>query len=363
MSRHVWSSLVALGLAGATGLAVASGAPAPNPYRLDALEPGETHPGGATTYTGRLTRAAFSHPAANMGFDDEMGFRIGDAVFERLWVTAPASTQASDGLGPLFNARACQQCHIRDGRGHPPLANWPDDNAVSMLLRLSVPARTQGERALLASGRAGAIPEPVYGGQLQDFAVPGHPGEGRMHITYEELPVELADGTIVSLRAPTYAIPDPGYGPMDPDVMVSPRVAPPMIGLGLLELIPQEAILANADPDDADGDGISGRPNRVWSKEARAVVLGRFGWKALEPTVNQQNAHAFLGDIGLSSALARDGAGDCTAAQTACRAAPTGDSPQYDNLEVAPELMEMLLFYTRHLAVPARRRRSRRAGG
>ena len=113
-----------------------------------------------------------------------------------------------------------------------------------------------------------------YGGQLQDLAIPGHTPEGRMVIHYEEMPVTLADGEAVSLRRPSYAVTDLGFGAMRADVMLSPRVAPPMIGLGLLEAIDEVDILAAADPDDADGDGISGRPNLVWSAEHGKVMLG-----------------------------------------------------------------------------------------
>jgi CxxC motif-containing protein (DUF1111 family) len=137
--------------------------------------------------------------------------------------------------------------------------------------------------------------------------------------------------------------------------MLSPRVAPPMIGLGLLEAVADADILARADPDDADGDGISGRPNRVWSADREAIVPGRFGWKAGEPTIDQQGSHAMAGDIGIANPLAPAAWGDCTAAQAACRAAPDGNSPRYDGLEASRQMMDQILFYARNLAVPARR--------
>jgi CxxC motif-containing protein (DUF1111 family) len=278
---------------------------------------------------------------------------VGNGFFKRVWVSAPASTEAADGLGPLYNARACQRCHLKDGRGHPP--SGPDDNAVSMFLRLSVPLRSEDERQRLAAHRANVIPEPTYGGQLQDFAIQGHQAEGRMHIAYQEVPVELADGTVVSLREPSYSIEDPAYGPLDEAVMLSPRVAPQMIGLGLLEQIDAADILAQADPDDADGDGISGRPNRVWDAAKGQVALGRFGWKAGEPTVDQQSQGAFSGDMGISVPLHPHGSGECTAAQTACREAPNGNSPQYEDLEAHREVTDLVAFYARNLAVPPRR--------
>jgi CxxC motif-containing protein (DUF1111 family) len=152
-----------------------------------------------------------------------------------------------------------------------------------------------------------------------------------------------------------YSVADLGYGPMRPDVMLSPRVAQPMIGLGLLEAIPEEQILARADPDERDGDGISGRPNQTWSEEHQEMMLGRFGWKAGQPTLMQQSANALAGDIGVSNPLAPFPWGECTEAETACREAPNGNSPQYEDLEASSEVMDEILFYTRHLAVPARR--------
>ena len=313
----------------------------------------ELLPAGAATSRKPVNANAFSHSSANMNFERELDFKVGNGFFRKIWVSAPASTQASDGLGPLYNARSCQRCHLKDGRGHPP-ANAQDD-AVSMFLRLSIPPQTDEHRLALARGRASVIPEPTYGGQLQDFAIQGHKAEGRMAIAYREIPVPLSGGESASLREPSYSVADPGFGPMHPDVMLSPRVAPQMIGLGLLEAVPEAQILAYADPDDADGDGISGKPNRVWSRALNRVALGRFGWKAGNATIPDQSAGAFAGDMGLSNPLFPDGAGECTERQTACRAAPTGDSPQYENLEVPQQVLDLVVFYARNLAVPQRR--------
>ncbi|MEM1140201.1 MAG: di-heme oxidoredictase family protein [Pseudomonadota bacterium] len=313
-------------------------------------------PGGDATSRKPPGRFAFSQPSATLGLDEKLLFEVGNAFFERLWVSSPASTQASDGLGPLFNARACQSCHVNDGRGHPPTANYPDDNAISMLMRLSIPPQTDEHRAALASGRTGVIPDPVYGVQLQDFALPGHAIEGRFTVDYTEETVVLNGGEEVSLRRPHYALSDLGYGDPHSDLMMSPRIAPPMIGLGLLELIPEADLLVREDPEDRDGDGISGRANRVWSVEYDEVMVGRFGWKSLEPTLVQQSAHAFAGDIGLSSPIASAHWGDCTPQQTTCIDAPHGDSPQYENLEVPNQVLDTVVLYARNLAVPARRK-------
>jgi len=323
----------------------------------DSLEPGDIYPGGnATTLKSADHRDVFSQPSRGMGFEGELNFKVGNALFRKFWVASPASTKSSDGLGPIYNSRSCQTCHLKDGRGHPPNGNWPEDDAVSMFLRLSIPPQSEADRQLLAGRRANVIKEPTYGGQLQDLAIPGHDAEGRMHITYEEIPVTLADGTIVNLRKPTYTVTNLSFGPLHPDAMLSPRVAPQMIGLGLLEAIPEDAIRALADPDDADGDGISGRAGEVWSFENDRVMLGRFGWKAGNPTVRQQTADAFSGDMGLSTTLFPGGHGECTVAQAACRAALNGEDATKRTPEVTDEMLRLVTFYAENLAVPARRK-------
>ena len=314
----------------------------------------EDLPGGSATNRKRFGREAFSQPSANLTFEKRADFFVGNGIFKRIWVSSPASTKGVDGLGPLYNARSCQRCHLKDGRGHPP-AN-AEDSAVSMFLRLSIPPQTQEQTAQLAAHRIGVIPEPTYGGQLQDLALPGHKPEGRMVVAYEEVPFRFPDGEVVQLRKPTYSVANLGYGPMHPQVMLSPRVAPPMIGLGLLEAIAEEDILANADPDDRDGDGISGRPNRVWSAEHGKVMLGRFGWKAGQPSLAEQSAGAFGGDVGISNPLAPAAWGDCTEAQKQCRSAPHGNGAQHGGFEAPAEIMDLLVFYSRHLAVPGRRK-------
>src|SRR3546814_6624781 len=148
-----------------------------------------------------------------MGFEKELDFKVGNGVFRKLWTSAPSSTTSSDGLGPLYNARSCQSCHLKDGRGHVPVA---DEAPVSLFLRLSVPPATDAQRAALASLRELSIPEPVYGSQLQTFSVQGVLAEGGFHIRYEDEPVTLADGETVVLRRPIYDIDGLNSGPLDP---------------------------------------------------------------------------------------------------------------------------------------------------
>jgi len=325
----------------ALGLSACDDAP-----RFTKAEPGEARSGGAATVRKR-DQNAFSLPSANLPPSRRVDFSVGNSFFRSPWVIAPSTTTARDGLGPLFNTNACQNCHIKDGRGHPPAPGA--SNAVSMLVRLSIPDSPQFTKVI---EQLGVVPEPVYGGQFQDMAVPGVAPEGKVRVDYTPVPVRFADGTEVELRKPVLQITQLGYGPMHPDTRFSARVAPPMIGLGLLEAIPEEAILANAAAQAKDNQGINGRPNRVWDDVLQKTVIGRFGWKAGQPNLNQQNVHAFSGDMGLTTSLRPFD--DCSDAQTACKQAPNGNGPDGEP-EVSDNILRLVLFYSRNLAVPARR--------
>uniref|UniRef100_UPI003BA9CA02 di-heme oxidoreductase family protein n=1 Tax=Stappia sp. TaxID=1870903 RepID=UPI003BA9CA02 len=315
-------------------------------------EPFEPMQGGAATHTKRVNANAFSFPSANISFEEQQTFALGNGLFRKFWVASPSSTQASDGLGPLYNARSCQGCHLKDGRGHPPAQG---EEPVSLFLRLSVPPKTEEERARLAGGHALVLPEPTYGTQFQTFAVTGLAAEGRLEVSYTERPVVLGDGTRVMLREPSYTVSDLAYGPMAGDVMMSPRVAPQMVGLGLLEAIHPGDIEAMADPDDADGDGISGRVSRVLDPETGEMTIGRFGWKASERSVRSQSAGAFAGDIGISTPDVPRDHGDCMPAQTACFEMPSGTQPRLGDTEAPDPVMDLVTFYSQNLALPARR--------
>ncbi|MEO6677477.1 MAG: di-heme oxidoredictase family protein [Pseudomonas sp.] len=325
----------------ALGLSACDDAP-----RFTKAEPGEARSGGGATVR-KTDQNAFSLPSANLPPSRRVDFSVGNSFFRSPWVIAPSTTTARDGLGPLFNTNACQNCHIKDGRGHPPT---PDaTNAVSMLVRLSIPDAPAYAKVI---EHLGVVPEPVYGGQLQDMSVPGVVPEGKVRVDYTPVPIRFKDGTEVELRKPVLQITQLGYGPMHPDTRFSARVAPPMIGLGLLEAIPDEAILANAEAQAKDKNGIAGRPNQVWDDAQQKTVLGRFGWKAGQPNLNQQNVHAFSGDMGLTTSLRPFD--DCTEAQTACKQAPNGNGPNGEP-EVSDNILRLVLFYSRNLAVPARR--------
>lgn len=315
-------------------------------------EPFEIKQGGAGTSRHGVSRDAFSHFAPNITFAEEQDFKLGNALFTKLWVSSPSSTQASDGLGPLFNARACQSCHVKDGRGHPPEG---DRDATSMFLRLARAPATPEERSKLERLEVMSLPDPVYGGQLQDQAVPGLSAEGRMMIRYDEQPVTLAGGETVMLRKPTYSVADLAYGPLDPTTTLSPRIANPMIGLGLIEAIAEEDILARADPDDLDGDGISGKAARARDHRTGEIKLGRFGWKAQNAGVRDQSSSAFAGDIGISTPDDPRSFGDCTPAQTACLASATGVQVRLGDTEAPDPVLDLVTFYAKNLAPPARR--------
>ncbi|MCB1476322.1 MAG: c-type cytochrome [Rhodobiaceae bacterium] len=321
-------------------------------HDFTAAERFEAMSGGAATSQKLPNRDAFSQFSANITFSEEEKFKLGNALFRKLWVSAPSSTQASDGLGPFFNSRACQSCHLKDGRGHPPEIV---SDASSLFLRLARPAATDDERALVASLLVPNFPDPAYGGQLQDHAVPGLKAEGKMVVTYEERPVTLDDGTTVSLRYPTYSVGDPAYGPLDPATTLSPRIAPPMLGMGLIQAIHPADIAALADPDDRNGDGISGRMSLVRNDRDGDILLGRFGWKAEKADIRSQTAGAFAGDIGISTPLMPASYGDCTAAQADCRQMPDGVQKRLGDTEAPDPVLDLVTFYSENLAPPARR--------
>ena len=298
-------------------------------------EPGEELSGGDTTVFD-ATRNAFNFPAPNLSADHRTAFFVGNSFFNQNWVTAPASTAGRDGLGPLFNARSCSACHFKDGRSRPPEAG---EAMTTMLLRISVPG--VGEHGQ-------PLPDPTYGGQLQGRAVLGVPPEGDAYVEYREVPGRFADGQAYSLREPAYSIRNLGYGPLARELMMSPRVAPAMVGMGLLEAVPAETLRSLADPDDRDSNGISGRINFVWHKASGKKNPGRFGWKAEQPTVLEQAATAFVQDIGITSSLMPEE--NYTAGQEICAKQPRSQSP-----EASDKILNDVVSYSRTLAVPARR--------
>ena len=297
----------------------------------------QTQLGGDTTIV-TTNRNSFALAAANLNNQERRIFEVGDSFFTQNWVTAPASTEARDGLGPTFNAQSCSSCHTLDGRAQPPADD--DDPERGLLFRLSIPG--------VDPVTGGPVADPTYGGQLQDRAILTVPPEGRFLVNYREVPGEYEDGTPYTLLQPDYSFAELAFGPTHPDLLISPRIAPAVFGGGLLEAIPESDILALADPDDADGDGISGRANMVWSVRAGDTRLGRFGWKANVPTLEQQIAGAFHGDVGITSPLFPEE--NCPDGQADCQAALNGGAP-----ELPQDRLDKITFYNQTLAVPAMR--------
>lgn len=284
--------------------------------------------GGATTIF-NATSQAYTFPAPNVG--DLARHMQGDVAFDAAFVAAPAPVNA--GLGPVFNNNACVACHVSNGRGRPP---EPGAELESMLLRVSVPG---------TDAHGGPNPAPGFGGQLNDKGLFGVTPEANVSVFYSETTHQFDDGESYSLRTPNFQITDE-YTPLPAFMMISPRMALPVFGRGLLEAIPEASILALADENDADADGISGRPNYVYDVQSNATVLGRFGWKANQPSLVQQAAAAYRNDMGITNPIF----------DTESTAGQPQDDGQSDDPEVAMETVEVAAFYTQTLAVPARRR-------
>lgn len=299
--------------------------PSANPY----YEQGEENAGGANTVDLQSSNT-FDAPSPALTVSELRKHLDGLPLFEGTFVTNPATVNG--GLGPLFNTTGCEACHTKNGR-----APFPASGSAlgGLLLRLSVDG---------TGAHGDPAPVPGFGGQLQQKAVFGTQQEGDVSFHFEETTGSFSDGEVYSLRKPVFSI-DNTYIPLPAGVKTSPRIAPPVFGLGLLEAVDEGAMLANADESDADGDGISGKANYVWDELNQKVAIGKFGWKANQPHIYQQTAGAFNGDMGITSALFPT---ESTAGQ-----------PQDDGLSDDPELsandIELTAFYTLSLGAPKRR--------
>lgn len=298
------------------------------------IEDGEWLPGGETTNTLMFGSNAFIRPAENILVEHEPSFYTGNSFFNQAWVEAPASTQHRDGLGPLFNARSCAACHFKDGRGAPP---EDGESFLGLLLRASIPG-TQDDGS--------PLPSSQYGVQIQSFSILGVPPEANPVVHYEKVTGFFDDGEAFNLLKPTYDLLSAQYGETD-DLLLSPRVAPVVIGMGLLEAIPKSRLEELSDPNDIDGDGVSGKLNWVWDVESDTHSIGRFGWKSEMPSVKTQVGGAFLHDVGITSPLFPQN--NCADTQVECLEEPPGGSP-----EINQELFDKVVLYTSLLAVPMR---------
>ena len=245
-----------------------------------------------------------------------LDFITGKALFEKNWVPSFSSTTASDGLGPFYNARSCNQCHPDGRRGN---------RQLSLVLHSN---------------------DPVYGQQLQKYAIAGLQREA-------EVSVVFADANNQGMpSAPTIELNNLSRGAMT-NAALSARIAPSLQGLGLLARIPDDLILAMADAADSNGDGVSGRVNMI-SDNAGATSIGRFGWKAGQVSLRDQLARALSLDLGLGNPVFPSAAGDCTPAQTECLNAPHGNSSHHDNLEANNQVLDLLLTYVSGLPAPSK---------
>lgn len=237
---------------------------------------------------------AFEQEAPNLSWGLSAAFDRGDGIFERPYAPAerPEFTYDADGLGPIFNNRSCESCHVGDGRAKPP--EGPDEMLNGGFIRVSVPGLGPYGEPLSPKG---------YGHQIGDRAIEGVKPEAKARIKWLEIPGTFPDGTKYSLRRPEFLLTELAYGAMPKDAVFELRMAPPVHGLGLLEAIPEATMLAWSDPDDKNGDGISGRPNYVWDLERGGKIMGRFSWKANAFDIRQQSATAAYNDMGVNNPL------------------------------------------------------------
>lgn len=291
------------------------------------VEQGEELSGGAATVRDTGFKA-FGRSMPNLKpFSDKWPhFRMGKQVFDQDWTAVQNSP-----LGPHYSSIGCEGCHDKDGRGRPPAL---DEMPESMVIQISVRGEN-GEQK----------PHPEYGPQLDYYTMTeGEKAEGRFNVKYDEIEGSFADGERFTLLSPRYEFSNLIHGSFGSDALFSARVAPVVFGLGLLEAIPEQDILALADPDDHNGDSISGRPNYVYGIASGKRELGRFGWKANQPAVAQQVARALYTDMGITSPYYPED-------QSLVRHA--SNSAQL--IEIDPLDFDRLLFYMKLLAVPRRR--------
>jgi CxxC motif-containing protein (DUF1111 family) len=280
---------------------------------------------------------SFALPAANLPKELLERFFAGQRLFNIAFVKAPSPVPGLAGLGPTFNRPSCGACHTRDGRGQPPAG--PDDALMQMVVRLGVV-----EPGRLPFGK----PHPRYGNQLNDRGIEGVPAEGRAVIAWEEIAGRYADGETYKLRRPRVSFEKLAFGPLGERAALSLRIAPQLVGMGLLEAVPERVVRAWAEANRARADGVRGRARDVASAGTAGPSLGRFGWRAAEVSVRAQIASALINDMGLTTSLHPEK--NCPPVQTACRAADPGPRPN-----VSDEALDTMTFYVSTLAVPERR--------
>ncbi len=284
----------------------------------------------------------YTMPEKNLNYDEQDNFMLGKSFFRIPWVEAPSATTARDGLGPLFNANTCSTCHIGNGRGYGRDSQGQLDRSVIVKLHDTNPKK-QNSKALNVDG---VIKDKVYGGQIQVTGIFGVPKEARVELENKEYIVVYPDQRRVILQKPKVTFKDLGYGALQKSTKHSLRFAPTLVGMGHISRIPDKDILAFADPNDKNKDGISGRANYAYSYLFKKKALGKFNWKASNVKLVDQVATAFHDDMGISNPLLSSL--PCTKSQKECLNAP---KPRH-KLDLPAERLSAVNFYTGHLRIP-----------
>lgn len=276
--------------------------------------------------------SAFDHSFFGLNPHDQLIHDIGDTKFSSAFVTAPA--HVNPGIGPLFNNISCGSCHQSQGSGVPPQAGQ-NAGLESFFLLLSGNGTDE---------HGGPVDVPGFGNQLQNNSSYGKSKEADYNVTYTQQTFTYPDGSTVQLRAPAYNIINP-YMPLPSNTHVSPRMAPAVFGLGLLNNIGDATITAMATQAQTDTNIIGGKPNYVWDVIGNRLAIGRFGHKCERPTLQNQVAEALQQDIGITNKIF-----------------PTencfGQSQYYDDglhPEITDSVLNALVYYMQTIAVPARR--------
>ncbi|WP_460751351.1 di-heme oxidoreductase family protein [Marinomonas epiphytica] len=300
-------------------------------------------------YCSSLLATSYTQPLTGLSSEEKFDYHLGDNVFKKFWIPSPSSTTASDGLGPLFNARSCNNCHLNNGRGHAPEEGVSGKNTPSFLVRLG----PKNADVFTNSEIFNNTGDPTYGKQFQIDHTAGVQSEGDYQLTYQYHTETLADGTKVRLKKPLLRWTQLHYGDLHHNTGISMRVSPPLVGMGLLDNITPESLIALADPEDSNNDGISGRVSYVMHDDTK--VVGKFGYKATMPSATAQNQNAFNTDLGLSTPLFTDATGDCTTLQVTCKQAPNGNSQHLGDLEADATQVRLVDTFVALSAPPAMR--------
>ncbi len=283
----------------------------------------------------------FMQPVAELSATDVPRYEEGLRQFKASWSIFPL-IDGEWGLGPTFHASSCVGCHVNAGRG-----KTVDDGSkpsFQQLLRLSLPG---------TDAKGEPLPHPAYGNQLQVFGIFGESlsnpvvGEADLRIDWEPQKTTLADGTEVELRRPQSRVTKLAFGPLGEKTLTSLRNTPVVYGMGYLDAVPEADILAIAAQQKSQG--LNGRPNYVKDDATGKLLLGRFGWKANQPTLKQQVAAAHIGDMGITSSLYHEQ--NCPKVQLQCQAAH-----QTGKHELTDPAWEAVTFFLASVEAPNRQR-------